>query len=61
MRRFALALLFFATLAVAYAATPWELNCAPDESSVVRATATDYIDGYYAGDAARMEKSLHPH
>jgi len=27
----------------------------------VRATVTDYIEGYYSGDAARMEKSLHPH
>ena len=27
----------------------------------VRATVTDYIEGYYTGDAARMEKSLHPH
>jgi len=27
----------------------------------IRATVTDYIEGYYAGDAARMERSLHPH
>ena len=27
----------------------------------MRATVTDYIEGYYAGDAARMEKSIHPH
>jgi hypothetical protein len=32
----------------------------PDEVAV-RATVTDYIEGYYTGDAARMEKSLHPH
>lgn len=31
------------------------------EESAVRATVTDYIEGYYTGDAARMEKSLHPH
>ena len=27
----------------------------------VRAAVTDYIESYYTGDAARMEKSLHPH
>jgi Putative lumazine-binding len=61
MRCFAFALLVFRTLAVGYAATPSEVNRPPDESNVVRATVADYIDGYYAGDAVRMEKSLHPH
>jgi hypothetical protein len=27
----------------------------------VRATVADYIEGYYTGDANRMERSLHPH
>src|SRR5579862_5538216 len=31
------------------------------DQAAVRATVTDYIESYYAGDAARMEKSLHPH
>ncbi len=31
------------------------------EEAAVRATVTDYIEGYYTGDATRMEKSLHPH
>ena len=31
------------------------------EEAAVRATVTDYIEGYYTGDSARMEKSLHPH
>src|SRR5215470_3630129 len=31
------------------------------DTSAIRATVTDYIEGYYTGDAARMEKSLHPH
>jgi hypothetical protein len=30
------------------------------DSSGIRAAALDYIDGYYAGDGARMERSLHP-
>src|SRR5438067_13151598 len=44
------------------------LNCAPalaqtgesDERSAITRTALDYIEGWYAGDAARMERALHP-
>ena len=32
----------------------------PADSSGIRATALDYIEGWYAGDAERMERSLHP-
>lgn len=31
------------------------------EASAVHATVTNYIEGYYTGDAQRMEKTLHPH
>ena len=31
------------------------------DEAAIRATVTDYIESYYAGDAGRMEKSLHPH
>jgi hypothetical protein len=31
------------------------------DDAALRATVADYIEGYYTGDAARMEKSLHPH
>jgi len=31
------------------------------DSAAIRATAHDYIDGYYSGDAARMERAIHPH
>lgn len=31
------------------------------DSAAIRATAHDYIDGWYSGDAARMESALHPH
>ena len=31
------------------------------DSAAIRATAHDYIDGWYEGDAARMESALHPH
>ena len=32
----------------------------PDESAAIIKTALDYIEGWYAGDAARMEHALHP-
>jgi len=32
-----------------------------DDTSAVRATVTDYIEGYYTGDAHRMQQTLHPH
>jgi hypothetical protein len=31
------------------------------DTSAVRATVTNYIEGYFTGDAARMEQTLHPH
>jgi hypothetical protein len=42
-------------------ATAQNNKASSDESSVVRATVRDYIEGYYTGDAARMERTLHPH
>ena len=36
---------------------------APDRAATeaaLRATALDYIEGWYEGDAARMERALHP-
>jgi putative lumazine-binding protein len=32
----------------------------PADSAGIRAAALDYIQGWYAGDAARMERALHP-
>lgn len=32
----------------------------PSDSAAIRATALDYIQGWYTGDAARMERALHP-
>lgn len=31
------------------------------DSAAIRATAHDYIDGWYSGDGGRMERALHPH
>jgi len=30
------------------------------DSAAIRATALDYVEGWYSGDAARMERALHP-
>lgn len=30
------------------------------DSAAIRQTALDYIQGWYTGDAARMERALHP-
>jgi len=32
-----------------------------DDSSAIRATVRNYIEGYYTGNAGRMEQSLHRH
>jgi Putative lumazine-binding len=33
---------------------------APDENEAIKKTSLDYIEGWYAGDAMRMERALHP-
>lgn len=30
------------------------------DSAAIKATALDYVEGWYTGDAARMERALHP-
>lgn len=32
----------------------------PQDTASIKATALDYIEGWYSGDAKRMEKALHP-
>lgn len=32
----------------------------PSDESAIRATVLDYVQGWYDGDAARMERALHP-
>jgi hypothetical protein len=46
-------------LAVVLAATPVRAQTAAD-STAIRQAALDYIEGWYAGDADRMERALHP-
>lgn len=33
---------------------------APADSTAIRQTALDYIEGWYSGDSTRMERALHP-
>jgi hypothetical protein len=35
-------------------------GAAKEDAEAIRRTALDYIEGWYAGDAERMERSLHP-
>jgi len=32
-----------------------------NDSAAIQATVTNYIEGYYVGDATRMQSTLHPH
>lgn len=50
--------LFAALLAVSPVAARAALSDA--EAAAIKAPAFDYIEGWYTGDAARMERALHP-
>jgi hypothetical protein len=54
---FGLSLLLFFNLSI----TAQDNKTKSDDASAVRATVTNYIEAYYAGNAARMEQTLHPH
>jgi len=45
---------------VAVLAAPTQAQTAAD-SGAIRATALDYIQGWYTNNPARMERALHPH
>lgn len=59
MRKFVLVALA-TTTALAVSATRTTAQTSAD-SAAIRATARDYIDGWYSGDGERMERALHPH
>jgi hypothetical protein len=50
---------FTAALFLGGITTPIQAQTAAD-SAAIRATALDYIEGWYAGNPARMERALHP-
>jgi hypothetical protein len=54
-----LCLLLAAGFMSALAAQPLQAQTAAD-SAAIRATALDYIEGWYHGDAQRMANALHP-
>ena len=35
-------------------------NATPDDETAIRKTALNYIEGWYEGDAGRMESALYP-
>ena len=50
----------FVLLALALALPAGAVQQQPNEEAAIRATALDYVEGWYTGDAARMERALHP-
>ena len=52
-------LLLAVVVAALFNPAPGRAQTAAD-SAAIRATALDYIDGWYAADGARMERALHP-
>jgi hypothetical protein len=48
-----------ALIAAALASNATQAQTAAD-SAAIRATALDYVEGWYTADAARMERALHP-
>ena len=53
--------LVIATLGLALTLPRLAAQASLQDSTAIRATAHDYIDGWYEGDGARMERALHPH
>ena len=58
MKRFAVvvSLILFFNLS-----TKAQDNRTSNDGSAVRATVTNYIEGYFTGDVQRMAQTLHPH
>jgi hypothetical protein len=57
--------LFSRTLGVAFVTLFIALTCnaqaqTPSDADLIKQTALDYIEGWYEGNAERMERALHP-
>ena len=50
----------FVLLTLALALPAGAVQPQANEEAAIRATALDYVEGWYTGDAARMERALHP-
>ena len=55
-----LALLLFIILAPATGAAQGQTAVSEADKGAIKQTALDYIEGWYEGNAERMEKALHP-
>ncbi|MGH7551869.1 MAG: nuclear transport factor 2 family protein [Longimicrobiales bacterium] len=53
-------LLAFASIGFVLVSVRPALARTAGDSAAIRATALDYVEGWYTGDAARMERALHP-
>ena len=60
MKRFALAAAV-SLLLLGFSTNAQNNGASSDQSSAVSSTVRNYIEGYYTGDAPRMERTLHPH
>jgi hypothetical protein len=47
-------------LAVSLSTLAQQPTASPEDLAAIKATALDYVDSYYEGDPARMERALHP-
>ena len=56
MLRWIISVLLIVVAAPAFAQTA----ASPEDLAAIKATALDYAEGWYTGDAARMEKALSP-
>src|SRR6185436_17778788 len=45
---------------LAFASTASAQTTAPNTNDAIKQTALDYIEGWYEGNAERMERALHP-
>ena len=52
-------LILFVSVAPAQSQTQTPAQATPD-AELIKQTALDYIEGYYEGNAERMERALHP-
>jgi len=54
-------ILFVAVILSAFATdAPAQTSVSDADKAAITQTALDYLEGWYAGDAERMEKALHP-
>jgi hypothetical protein len=48
------------TIEMAWRADPVDETVSPEDEAAIRVCLLDYFEGWFEGDAARMERSLHP-